>query len=296
LLLDRRSRGKLTKLAGLEVSEVELLEPDLPFEGVISATATVRDIILADDPDDGDVRLREPAGSADGLFEVTRFDLIVTATGAASSDAQKAMSELCQIYWPPVYAFVRKRGSNPDDAMDLTQGFFAKLLEGNHLARFDPERGRFRYWLLTSLKNFLADESRNARTQKRGGNAVVVSIDLHDAEDRYAHEPVDTLTPEQMYERRWAITLLERVMERLKQHYAKTNKLERFESLRGFLVDDTQSYDVLGETLGETPDALRRQVHRMRLRYRGLLRDAIVEHNGPDPNGEYLRYLLDIFS
>jgi RNA polymerase sigma-70 factor (ECF subfamily) len=213
----------------------------------------------------------------DGLvsgWQTTRESLIA----AAASDARAAMAELCKAYWLPVYTFVRRSGHSPHDAQDLVQSFFTRvLLERNDLASFDPRLGRFRNWLLVALKHFLANESRRGRTVKRGGRTVVVSIDDAFAEERYANEPVDLLTPERLYERRWALTVLERVMGRLAQEYARRDRRERFEHLRGFLVGDEPSYKALAEELGEAEGTLRAQVKRMRDRYRELLHAEIKD-------------------
>jgi RNA polymerase sigma factor (sigma-70 family) len=231
-----------------------------------------------------------------GKFPTTRWSLIVAAAGT-SAGRRAALAELCKLYWPPAYAFVRRSGHGPEDALDLTQSFFARMLEHNDLASFDPQRGRFRSWLLGALKNFLANERRHAQAQKRGGGAALLPIDALDAERRYAREPADLLTPERVYERRWALTLLEHVLGRLEQEHAAQDKGERFERLKGFLVGDEPSYEALASQLGESAGALRVQVHRLRRRYRDLLRDEIAE-TVEDPAGvdDELRHLLAALS
>jgi RNA polymerase sigma factor (sigma-70 family) len=192
-----------------------------------------------------------------------------------TTETRAALAELCALYWLPVYAFVRRSGHGPENARDLTQSFFMRILEHNDLASADPQRGRFRNWLLGALKHFLANDRRREHTQKRGGGSIVLSIDVVAEEDRYLHEPADSLTPERVYEHRWALTVLEHVMNRLEREYAKQGKRERFEKLKPFLVGDEPPYETLAAELGEAAGALRQQVFRMRRRYRDLLREEI---------------------
>lgn len=211
-------------------------------------------------------------------FRTTRWSLIAVAGGGGMpSETRAALAELCALYWPPVYSFVRRRGHGPDDALDLTQGFFTRILEHNDLASADPQRGRFRSWLHSALKNYLANEWRRECAQKRGGGTVVLSIDAIAAERRYAGEPADLLTPEQVYERRWALTVLDHVMNRLKWEYAEQGKREQFEKLQPFLVGDKPSYESLAGELGEAAGTLRQQVFRMRRRFHDLLREEISD-------------------
>lgn len=227
-----------------------------------------------------------------GGWQTTRSGLIAAAVSYTVGTRipigpRAALGELCKAYWPPVYTFVRRSGYSPHDARDLVQGFFTRVLERNYLKSFDPQHSRFRNWLLGALKHFLANEWRRGRTLKRGGRAVVVSIDEVDAEACYVHEPVDLLTPERLYERRWALTVLERVMGKLAQEYTRRNKREQFERLKGFLVDESLPYKVLADELGEKEGTLRQQVKRLRECYDELLhaeikctvqRSADVEH------------------
>lgn len=199
-------------------------------------------------------------------FRTTRWSLVSAAAGAT----RDALGELCALYWQPVYGFVRRSGCGPDDALDLTQGFFARILEGEDLARVDRARGRFRSWLLVALQHFLANERRRARAQKRGGGQATISIDARAAEDDYACEPVDLTTPERIYERRWAMTILARVMADLAREDGA-----RFERLRPLLTSD-EGYEAVARALGETVGALRVQVHRLRRAYRDRLRAEIA--------------------
>ena len=229
-------------------------------------------------------------------FPSTRGSLIAAAAGLTPG-TRAALAELCKLYWPPAYAFVRRSGRSPDDALDLTQSFFARVLEHNDLASFDPRRGRFRSWLLGALKHVLANERRHAAAQRRGGGVDMLSIDAVDAEHRYAREPADRLTPERAYERRWALTVLERVLGRLEQEQAAQGKHERFERLKGFLVGDEPSYEALADQLGEAAGTLRVQAHRLRRRYRDLLREEIADTvEGPADVDDELRHLLAALS
>lgn len=209
-------------------------------------------------------------------FRTTRWSLVAAAADL-TSDTRAALEELCELYWPPVYSFVRRSGRDAPDAFDLTQGFFARILEHNDLAAVDPARGRFRSWLLGALKHFLANEWRASTALKRGGGATILSLDALAAEGRYAHEPVDPLTPERLYERRWALTVLERVLSRLHAECAADGNAARFEALKGFLTGEGMSYDALARELGEPAGTLRVAVHRLRRRYRDLLCDEIAE-------------------
>ncbi len=231
-------------------------------------------------------------------FRTTRWSLIAAAAGL-TAETRTALAELCELYWPPVYAFVRRTGRSTDDARDLTQSFFARILEHNDLTRFDPRRGRFRSWLLGTLKHFLSNDARRERAQKRGGDAVVLSIEALEAEGRHEHEHghADLLTPERIYERRWALTVLERVLGKLEQEHAKEDRHARFERLKGFLIGDEPAYEDLAGELGEEAATLRVQVHRLRRRYRDLLRAEIAEtvDQSADVDDE-LRHLLAALS
>lgn len=208
-------------------------------------------------------------------FRTTRWSL-VAAAAESTPETRTALAELCELYWPPVYAFVRRSRHDPQDALDLTQSFFAHILEHNDLASTDPQRGRFRNWLLAAIKHFLANEWRRACTQKRGGGATVLSIDATDAEGRYAHEPADSRTPEHMYERRWALSVLDHVMATLEREYAAQGKHAWFEQLKPHLVGDEPFYEALARELETAAGTLRVQVYRLRRRFRDLLRAEIA--------------------
>src|SRR5688572_1037436 len=157
-------------------------------------------------------------------FTTTHWSVVLLAGGETSTEADRALDDLCRAYWYPLYAYVRRQGRAAEDAQDLTQEFFARLLERKHLRLADPERGRFRTFLLSSLKNFLINEWEKSRAAKRGGASVTFSLNEQDADGRYVMEPVDGLTPDRIYEKRWAVTLLANVLARLRQKYLAANK------------------------------------------------------------------------
>lgn len=205
------------------------------------------------------------------------------AAAAEESGSEEALTALCQRYWYPLYAYVRRRGSSPHDAQDLTQSFFARLLEKRLLERVDPAKGKFRSFLLTSMKNFLTDEWGKAKAQKRGGSVTVVSIDEETAEDLYAHEPVDDLSPDQLYERRWAMTLLDQAMAALESEYEAAGKAELYRLLSGSLQGAKEaSHAEVGAALGMAEGAVKVAAHRMRKRFRVHLRDEIARTVGEE--------------
>ena len=168
--------------------------------------------------------------------------MVVSAGGPRSSEASRALAALCENYWFPLYAFVRRAGYSAEDAQDLTQEFFVRLLAKNYLAVADRQRGRFRSFLLGAMKHFLANQQRRQGTQKRGGHRPMISLDFHTGENRYNQiEPVDNLTPERLYERRWALTLLDLVLSRLREEFRASGKLELFDTLKQFLAGQGDS-------------------------------------------------------
>ena len=202
------------------------------------------------------------------------------AAGADSSEqADRALAELCAAYWYPLYAYVRRRGYEAEDARDLTQAFFAKLLEKRSLAAADPARGRFRSFLLTSMKNFLASEWRRQAALKRGGDVEVVSIDYQDAENRYRDEPAHAFTPEAIYERRWALELLERAVDDVRKQYAGRGQTELFDAFKEYLGYDPGGapYRELSQRLDQSEAALRTALSRLRARWRARLRELVAE-------------------
>jgi len=209
----------------------------------------------------------------------------VAAGERASQERDEALATLCETYWYPLYAYVRRSGHSADDAEDLTQEFFATLLEKGYVDAADRERGRFRSFLLTALKRFLSKEHDKATAKKRGGGQSPLPLDIQSAEDQYALEPADDLTPERVFERRWALTVLDKVMDRLRQRYAESGKTGVFDRLKVFLTgdSDTPAYGQVAPALEMTEGAVKVAVHRLRERYRETLRDEIAQTVG-DPN------------
>lgn len=212
----------------------------------------------------------------------------MAAGRADDSERDAALATLCQNYWYPLYAYVRRRGRSIDDAQELTQEFFSQLLAREWLQAADQERGRFRAFLLTAFKRFLAKEYDRANAQKRGGGLRILPLDVDSAERQYQREPVDERTPESLYERRWALTLLDRVLAALECEYVDRGKSELFDQCRVFLAGGSPSitYAAIGESLEMTENAVKVAVHRLRQRYRELLQaevaQTIDEHSSVD--------------
>jgi len=204
---------------------------------------------------------------------------VLAARKSTAAESKQALTTLCEAYWYPLYAFVRRRGYQPEEAQDLTQEFIATLLEKDFLKAADRERGRFRSFLLASLKHFLAKEWRRASAQKRGGDMIHLSLDFKDGEARYGREPAHELTAEKIYERRWAMTLLEQAFARLRAEFVAAGKLALYENLTLYVGGDkaTVPYRELAERLGMTEGSVKVAVHRLRRRCRDLLRAEIAE-------------------
>jgi RNA polymerase sigma-70 factor (ECF subfamily) len=202
---------------------------------------------------------------------------VLNAGRSDSTTARNALAQLCQSYWYPLYAYVRRRGNSPEDAEDLTQGFFRRLLELDSLAAVAREKGKFRSFLLASLNHYLSDEWDRERAQKRG-KGHVISLDANIAEARWSREPADTLTPEKLFERKWAMTLLDTAVQRLQRDYESAGKGPLFLALRFSLLGEKaeEPYAKLSAELGLSEPALRVAVHRLRERYRQMLRDEIA--------------------
>lgn len=212
-------------------------------------------------------------------FPTTSWSLVLAAAANPTTDSRASVAALCKIYWPPIYAFIRRKGCSREQAEDLTQAFFVALLEKDYLGDADRGRGRFRTFLLAAVKHFLSNEWDKAHAGKRGGGLKAVPIDLVEAEAWYMPEAVEPRTPERLFERRWALSLLDQVMVKLRAEYAQTGKSEHFTRLSPLLDGDpeAQSYEALATQLGATVGALRVALHRMRRRYRDLLRAEIAE-------------------
>ena len=230
-------------------------------------------------------------------FRTTHWSVVLAAGDAASPHSAKALEKLCRAYWFPLYAFVRRYGHGPDDAQDLTQAFFARLLQKNYLAQVDREKGRFRSFLLAALRHFLSDERDRAQAQKRGGGQNLLSLDAENAEDRYQKEPIDELTPEKLYERRWALTTLDRAQSCLKAEFVADGKSELYGALKIFLSGERPglTHAQVAVRLGKSTDAIRCAVQRLRQRYGELIR-AEVAHTVDNPGqiDEEIRYLLKV--
>jgi RNA polymerase sigma-70 factor (ECF subfamily) len=219
------------------------------------------------------VEARRPA------FVTTHWSVVLAAGGADTTSSRDALARLCQTYWHPLYAYVRRVGHSPHDAQDLTQEFFARLLEKNFLTGADESRGRFRSFLLASLKHFLANEWDKARAQKRGGAQIPISIDLASAETSCQWEPADSTTAEKIFERRWALTLLDGVLRRLREEYVQDGKENLFEQLKPTLTEASRTvrYAEIAVRLDTSEGSVKVAVHRLRQRYREVLRAEIAE-------------------
>jgi DNA-directed RNA polymerase specialized sigma24 family protein len=232
-------------------------------------------------------------------FATTRWSLVRAAGLGEGSDGREALSVLCRTYWYPLYAYLRRHGHQPDEAQDLTQGFFAHLLEGQVLAVADAERGRFRFFLLQSLKNFLSTERRRQFAQKRGGGRPMWSLDFQSGEERYRLEPADPLTPERLFDRRWALTLLEQCLTELRREYESSGRGALFAALESHLEGGPEApgYAEVGARLGLSEGAVKVAAHRLRRRYREVLREAIAETvSTPEEIDAELRDLLNVLS
>lgn len=215
----------------------------------------------------------------DPHFHTTRWSMVVSAGAGEHTCSRTALSELCQLYWYPLYAFARRRGNAADAAEDLVQGFFAELLEKNWLEAADPVKGRFRAYLITTFKRHLSRDREHRGARKRGGDRVILSLDFSAGERLYAGEPAGGVTPERVFERRWALTILQRVMQSLQAEMTAAGKQELFQALRPFLAGTPagESYAAPAERLEMTTTAIKTAMHRLRGRYREALRAEIAE-------------------
>jgi len=218
------------------------------------------------------------AGSHPAVFASTHWSVVLEAGQEASPLAEAALDQLCRAYWYPLYAYIRRRGFDTHEAQDLTQEFLARLIARREFPKATPEKGRFRFFLLLRLKHFLVNEWERIRAEKRGGGRAAISLDAMAAEERYALEPTHEETPDRLFERRWALTLVERVLARLSQEWSTGGRAEQFEALKGFLSaeDEPVTYEELSGRLGSSAGALKVAVHRMRGRCRELLREEIA--------------------
>jgi RNA polymerase sigma-70 factor (ECF subfamily) len=232
------------------------------------------------------------------IFATTHWSVVLAAGGDSSPAAREALERLCRSYWFPLYGYVRSKGFGPHDAEDLTQEFFTKFLASDALRMVSQERGRFRAFLLASLNHFLANEWDRLRAQKRGSGQRTLSFDAASAEERLLIEPATHLTPDLLYERRWAVALLDTVLGRLRAEMIAAGKASLFDALRPFLTDaaGTMSYPEAAARLAMTEAATRKSVQRLRQRYRELLREEVAHTVGaPHEVEEELRHLLSVF-
>jgi len=220
-----------------------------------------------------------PAGEGHPGFATTRWSRVLLAGERGSTGHERALEELCGQYWLPLYAYARRRGYDAEDARDLTQAFYAKLLEKRDLSAADPARGRFRTFLLSSMKNFLASEWRKEHALKRGGAVEVLSLDFESGEESYRLEPSHELSPEAIYDRRWALGLLERAVNDLRGRYETAGQPELFDALKDYIGggDDALPYSELARRFDQTEGALRTAVSRLRGRWRERLRELVAD-------------------
>jgi RNA polymerase sigma-70 factor (ECF subfamily) len=234
-----------------------------------------------------------------GWFATTQWSVVLLAGQADSAPGAEALEKLCRTYWYPLYVYVRRQGNSPEDAQDLTQIFFSRLLEKNYFAKADPDRGKFRTFLLGSLKNFLVNEWKRAGRLKRGGDLTFLSFDANEAEERYAGEQIDESNPANAYERQWAVALIEQVFSILRGEYAAAGKAQLFEALKVFVWGDTSSasYVEIGRQLNLTEGTVKVAVHRLRQRFRELLRTEVAHTVArPEDIDSELRHLIAIVS
>ncbi len=211
-------------------------------------------------------------------FATTRWSLVAAAADRESSESRDALEELFTAYWHPLYVYIRRYGFSPEQAEDLTQDFFATLLEKDFFQGIDRSRGSFRSYLIACVRHFLANERDRATAQKRGGGRAILSLDFPGAESRYRQEGASGMTAESLYERQWALTLLKQVLDRLEGEWQGAGRARLFDAVKGFLTGESgpATYDGVGAELGMTAGAVRVAVHRLRCRYRELIREEIA--------------------
>lgn len=221
-------------------------------------------------------------------FATTRWSLVLQAQERSSPPARAALAELCEAYWLPVYALIRRRSRDTHEAQDLTQAFFERLLDKDFLASVHPDRGRFRAFLLAAVQHFLANESDKARTWKRGGHLRFESLDWDNGEQHYQREPFDQLTPERLFERQWALAVLDRVLGRLRAEFEAAGRLEVFDALAPHLWSNSESpnYAVTAVALNASEQTARVAAHRLRKRFRLLLREEIAQTTNSSEEAE----------
>jgi RNA polymerase sigma-70 factor (ECF subfamily) len=240
-----------------------------------------------------------PGAVPQPLFATTHWSVVLAATDRETPEAVAALEQLCRTYWYPLYAFVRRQGHGAQDGEDLLVGFFARFLEKHYLDDVDQAKGRFRSFLLAALKHYLANEWDKAKAVRRGGRVEFLSLESEAAESRYWEEPASELTPEKLYEQRWACALLERVMERLQHDFDASGKAPAFEALKCFLQGEGRSvsYAELAVRHGLSEGALKMRVQRLRQRYQRLLREEIAHTVArPEEVEDEIRHLFSVVS
>jgi RNA polymerase sigma factor (sigma-70 family) len=240
----------------------------------------------------------EPSAKVFGQFTTTHWSVVLAAGGHDTPESAAALEQLCQIYWYPLYAYVRRTGCSHQDAEDLVQGFFLYLLDGQVLRSLKREGGRFRSFMLGTFKNFISDQRDKAFAQKRGGGRQPVCWELAEAEHLYARETADEESADRLFERRWVLTLLDRAMERLQQECASSGKTDLFAQLKGFVSGEKglTSYAEAAAQTNLTLSALKSAIFRLRHRYHELVREE-VGHTVADPRElkDELRHLMGLF-
>ncbi len=229
-------------------------------------------------------------------FLTTQWSVVLAAGGSDTAEARDALAELCEAYWYPLYAFARRGGAKQHDAADLTQGYFATLLEKDYVRDADRGRGRFRTFLIRSFRNYCSKEREKAAAQKRGGGHTLMSLDFDEGERRYQLEPVSDLTPERVFEKRWALTVLARALDRLRVQHEAEDKTQHFAALEPYLAAGTirPSYEEAAERLGLGESAVKSAIRRLRLRYRDVLREEIAGTvTDPAAVDEEIRHLME---
>jgi RNA polymerase sigma-70 factor (ECF subfamily) len=246
-------------------------------------------------PEEPIVPPTDPEGAPTARFTTTCWTVIVKAADQDTPEARQALADLCQAYWYPLYAYLRRRGHSPHEAEDLTQGFFTDILARGSLKAVDPERGRFRSFLLAALKHYVSNRRDWDRRQRRGGKIPHLSLDFGDAESCYLREPAHEETPESLFQRRWALTLIARALDRLETEVAAENKGPLFERLKYSLMGEgnTVPHARLGEELGMSEGAVKVAVHRLRKRFKALLQEEIARTLA-DP-GDFPQEINELF-
>ncbi len=245
----------------------------------------------------GDLEHAQASGAS--AFPATRWTLIVDLRSSDARAAGNAIEELCRLYWYPVYAFIRREGAGPEDAEDLTQGFFARFLERGDFLSAQQDKGRLRTFLLGSVKNFMIQDWRHRTAEKRGGKLAAISLDSVTAEQRYAHEPADSATPDAIFDRRWALDTMEEALRRLEQEFREAGKADLYTALQPYISARPQGavYEGIGPRFGMSVGAVQVAVHRLRQRFRKSLESIVAETVAtPEEVSAELRHLVGLLT